>query len=442
MTGQATSRPPLTGHRPHRLGRSPFGATAPSITAALLYAVVAMVWIVAGDGWAPGRWVPVHLFTLGVLTNLVLVFSEHFGRTLTRTPERPIRWQPVVVNLGIVAVLVGLPMATPWLVAVGATVVTGVVLVSYRRLRTMRTGAVGARFVWIVRLYERAHGAFIHGAVLGLLMGVGALSGSWYLSARTAHLHVNVLGWGGLTLLATLVFFGPTLTRTRIVPGSDERAARALRRGATALTVAVLLLLATGVGGAAGSALRLLAAAAMAVFAWAVTVTCVPVGQAAHRANPSATRWPVVAVSAWFPVVVWADVLVIATGSWRHLDTLGLAVILGVLVQAIATVLTYLTPMLRSRSFGGRDLLLARFERGATARTLAFNTGAAAIVVAAVVRTGAGDVGVLLARGGWVLVVGALAQLLVTGLRPLPAATHDDTPRSAVARRYRADPDT
>lgn len=439
MTSPSPTRLPLAGHRDQRLGRSPFGPTAPSIVAALAYAVVAVVWTVGGQDWAPGRWIPVHLFTLGVLTNLVLVFTEHFGRTLTRRPADPIRWQPLVVNAGIVVLLVGLPLSSTWMVGAGATVVTTVVLVSYWRLRSMRRAAVGARFLWIVRMYERAHGAFVHGAILGLLMGIGVLPGAWYVSARTAHLHVNVLGWGGLTLLATLVFFGPTLTRTRIVPGSDARAARALRHGATGLTVAVLLLLATGVGGTAATVLRLLAAAAMAVFAWATTVTCLPVGQAAHGAKPSATRWPVVAVSTWFPVVAWADVAVIATGTWRHLDALGLAVILGVLAQAITTVLTYLTPMLRSRSFGGRDLLLARFERAATARVVTYNLGVGAIVAAAVLRSDAAGVGAVMARAGWALVVAVLAQLLATAVWPVPRGQDPDAEaRSAVARRYRS----
>lgn len=431
---------PQAGHRSGRLGRSPFGSTAPSIALALVYAVVAVVWMTMGQSWAPGRWIPVHLFTLGVLTNLVLVFSEHFGRTLTRQPELDIRWQPVVLNLGVIALLAGLPMEQRWLVATGATVVTAVVFVSYWRLRRMRKAAVGARFTWIVRVYERAHGAFIHGAILGALMGVGVLQGAWYGSARTAHLHINILGWGGLTLLATLVFFGPTLMRTRIVPGADERAARALRHGATGLTIAVLLLLATGLGGTSATVLRLLAAAAMAVFAVATTVTCVPVGEAAQRAKPSATRWPVMALSTWFPAVVWVDVVVIATGQWRFLDALGLAVILGVLVQAIATVLTYLAPMLRGRSFAGRDIVIARLETGARLRTTAFNVGVFALVLAAALRGDAGAAGAVLARGGWALIVAALAHQLVAGARPVRRPDPDAPATSSVARRYRDTP--
>lgn len=405
MTEDTAARS-LPLHRDASLGRSPFGPAAPTITAAVAYAVATLVWVLAGDVLPGGRWLAVHLFTLGVLTNLVLVFSEHFGRTLTRQPDQSIRWQPLAVNVAVLTVLVSLPAASTWGVAVGATGVTTVVFLSYLRLRSMRTRAVGARFLWIVRMYERAHGAFIHGAVLGLLMGTGVLSGGWYLSARTAHLHVNILGWGGLTLLATLVFFGPTLVRTRIVEGADTRAASALKHGATGLTVGVLLLLATGVGGTAGTALRWAAAAGLGVFAWAAAVTCWPVVVAARGAKPTAPRWSVIAVGVWFPVVAWVDVAVVATGRWWLLDALGLAVFLGVLGQAMVAVLTYLAPMLRERTFAGRDRLLARLAWGAEVRALTWNGATAIIVAGAAVRRPAMAVP---ARAGWVAIAVVLA---------------------------------
>lgn len=426
----------LRGHRGTRLGRSPFGMTAPSIAAAIAYAFAALLWTAAGDVLPGGRWLAVHLFTLGVLTNLVLVFSEHFGRTLTRQPEQRIRWQPVVTNLGVLLVLIGLPTDTRWAVGVGATVVTGIVLQSYWRLRRMRRAAVGARFSWIVRTYERAHGAFVHGAILGALMGLGLMTGSWYGAARVAHLHVNILGWGGLTLLATLVFFGPTIMRTRIVTGADERAAVALRHGATGLTIGVLLLLATGVGGTAAVVLRVAAAAALGVFALATTTTCWAIGVAAWRAKPSGPRWHLLAVAVWFPLAVWADVVIVAAAEWRLLVSAGLAVMVGVLVQTIVAVLGYLAPMLRERSFAGRDRLIARFERLARLRAGLFNIGLAGIIGASVVG---GPLGAWAARTGWVAIAVVIAYAAVAGLWPAPRSARDAdlTVVSEAASRYR-----
>lgn len=391
---------------------------APTIIVAIAYGVAALTWVVAGAALPGGRWLAVHLFTLGVLTNLVLAFSEHFGRTLTRTPAERIRWQVPVANAGILLVLVGLPNGAHWATATGGSVVTGVVLASYWRLRQMRTGAVGARFTWIVRTYERAHGAFVHGALLGILTGAGVVTGDWWFAARIAHLHVNILGWGGLTLLATVVFFGPTIVRARIVDGADARAAVAVRVGGTALTLGVLLLFATGVGDHWATSLRVSAAIAIAVYAWAVTVACRPVVIAARRAKPSASRWPVVAVGTWFPVVAWADVAVVATGRWRLLDAVGLAMFLGVLGQSIVAVLGYLAPMLRRHGIDQRDRLLERLDAGGAVRAAAWNVGTAGVAVAALVR---GNLGSALARGGWALVSVSLLWLLTAAVAPVPS---------------------
>lgn len=427
----------LRGHRSTRLGGSPFWATLPSITAAVGYALAAVAWVVAGASLPGGRWLAVHLFTLGVLTNVVLVFSDHFGRTLSKHESPRRAWYAPTVNLGIVMVLVGIPTELAWLVAVGALVVIGVVVASLDRLRTMVAAAEGKRFGWIPGVYLWAHGAFVLGALLGMLMGVGWIPAAWYAPMRLAHLHANVLGWGGLTVLATLVFFGPAIVRTRIATGADERAGRALRLASPVLFVGVAALMAVGVGGGGATAARLVAAAAFAVVAGAVTVTCWPVAGAARNAKQGATRRPVVAVATWFPVVAWLDVVVVATGQWRLLDAVGLAMFLGVLGQLIATVLAYLVPLLRSRGFAGRDRLLARFERAEWLRTTVFNLGVLAIVTAAVVR---GDPGWALSRLGWGLLLAAVAWLLVAGLWPAPEPSDPSTwePRSAAARRYRS----
>ena len=72
---------------------------------------------------------------------------------------------------------------------------------------------------------------------------------------RIAHLHVNLL-LGGLTLLATIVFFGPTIARTRIREGADVRAACAVRLGAIGLGVGVAGIVGTGFGGLEGIVAR------------------------------------------------------------------------------------------------------------------------------------------------------------------------------------------
>ncbi len=422
-----TSLPLLApGHGKPR-GRSPFGAAAPSILAALGYGAALVVWLVAGDLLPGGRPFAVHLFTLGVLTNLVLTFSEHFSRTVTRTAGERAWWWPLVTNLGILLILVGLPTRFLPAMAAGATIMIAVVFLAYVRLRRMRKAAVGARFGWIVRIYERAHGAFIHGAVLGALMGIGVVTGTWFGATRVAHLHANVLGWGGLTLLATLVFFGPTMARTRIEPGADARAARVLRHAATALSVAVLLLFLGGLGGAWTTGMNAAAGFALIVYAIATTLVCLPVGRAVWNARVTAARPLVIGVCVWFPLVVWADAVVVATGSWRWLDALGVVALTGVLAQAILATLVYLAPMLRGRTTGSREVIRERLEIGARSRAAAMAAGVA------LAATGAArliDDVPLLAVGGALVVVTMLATAIVA-LWPLGEATTDAATEAA-----------
>jgi hypothetical protein len=418
VPGLSTPPPGLGGEDGPRRS-SPFAAAAPSIVLALLHLGALLLWLAIGDRLPGGRWLAVHLFTLGVLTNLVLTFSEHFSRTVTRTPGERSWWWPAVTNAGVLLVLVGLPTGVPWLVVAGTVVLTGVVVAAYRRLRRMRHQAVGARFAWLCRIYERAHGAFVHGAVLGGLLGAGLVAGGWYAGVRAAHLHANVLGWGGLTLLATLVFFGPTMTRTRIESGADAKAARALRHGASGLTAAVLLLIVSGAPGAVGTVARAGAAAGLAVLGWATVAVCVPVARAALRAKPTAPRWSVVAVCGWFCLVVWADVAVVATGTWRWLDALGVAALAGVLGQAIVATLTYLAPLLRGRTAPERDAIRTRLEVGARTRAAVFQVGVGCLVLAAA-RLGED---LPLTAIGWASLIAVVLITLASGVRRGPSAT-------------------
>jgi hypothetical protein len=424
-----------TGARERGAAASPFSRTAPSIGAALVFAVLAVVWLVAGARLPGGRWLAVHLFTLGVLTNLVWVFSRHFAAKLTSdaTPDRHRPTLAAVLNLGIVATLWGTATGTRPALVVGASTVTAVVLWGTVRLRRWRRGAPDARFSWVVRIYERAHGAFVHAAVLGALLGAGVLPGAWHVAARDAHLHLAVLGWGGLTLLATLVFFGPALLRTRMEPGADERAARALRLGATALSVGAVALLFTGLGGAAEVVLRLVAGLAFAGLAWAATVVLLPVGRAAVHAKPGPARLPLVGLCVWMPVALVVDAVAVASGQRRWLEAVGVLLLVGVLGQALLAVLVYLMPMLRGRGFAARERLTAVTERGAVLRAFLLNAGVATAAIGAALGPAAGSGGAFVVRAGWGMIALALVGSLVVLLR---RRVDDGDPAAAVAGRY------
>jgi len=413
---QPVSPLPQSGSTRHavRLGASPFGPNIPSILIALAYLLAVFVWLIAGEQLPGGRWFAIHLFTLGFLTNLILTFSHHFALTVTRSNRSNSPWWPVVANTGIVLVLYGLPQDRLVLMVLGATIVTGAVFVAYLRLRRMRRQAVGARFSFIVRIYERAHGAFIHGAVLGALVGANVVSGAWWGSVRLAHLHANVFGWAGLTLIATLVFFGPTMAHTKIRLGADSDAVAVLKYGAHALTIALGFLILTGISGFTGTVMRLAAAIFLGAFAYAITRVCVPVCRAVYAARPSAQRPLVIALTIWFPLVVWADVLVVATGQWRWLDGVGAAAFTGVLGQAVLATLLYLAPLLRGRSADARELIRTRLDVLARTRALIVSTGAVCVSVGAL-RLGASST---FSAAGFGLLGVVVAWAVIAVLRP------------------------
>lgn len=400
---------PMT--RTRSQGGTPFGFLRPAVGVAALYAVAAFVWVALGRQGGD-RWLAVHLFTLGVVTNLVVALSHHFAQTLLHSPDRAGRTARfVVLNAGVVMVLLT-PSGTRWPLGVGATIVVAAVAWLYVDLRRLRKQSLTGRFAFVVRGYERACGAFFHGAILGVLMGVGVLTGAWYGAARLAHLHVNVLGWAGVALLSTVVFFGPTMMRTRIEDGADATAARALRHGVTALNVGVLALLLTGAGDPWALPARLLAAAGLAGFAAAATAVCLPVIRAGRSAKGSASAWMIRAACGWFVVAVWADVIVVAAGRWRLLDALGAVLIIAVLGQAILASLGYLGPMLARGGSDTRTAARARLERVGRTRTTLLNVGALLVVVAAAGGSGLGVAGAAAARGGWVLVAGSVVAQL------------------------------
>lgn len=401
----------------------PLRPLLPVITVAGLYAIAALVWIAFGSVLPGGRWLAVHLFTVGVLTNVVVALTHHFAQTLLHTPERSVRVGRIaLLNVGAVLLVVGLPSGLLPVFVSGATALTVAVCWLYVDLRSLRRTSLGGRFVFMVRGYERACGAFVHGALLGVFMGAGLL-GAWHGAARLAHLHVNALGWGGLTLLATMVFFGPTIMRTRIESGADIAAATALPRAATGLTIAAVALLLTGAGGAVALPARLLAAVALSVYAVAATTVCRAVLQAGRRARPSASTWLLRAACVWFVAVVWADVLVVATGRFRLLDALGAVLVVGVLGQAILAALGYLLPMARSSGPEARAAARARLDRLPRVRPAALNLGVALVAAAAIAGTAAGPLGAAVARTGWTLVAAAvLTQLLLMAAAPRRAS--------------------
>jgi hypothetical protein len=194
-----------------------------------------------------------------------------------------------------------------------------------------------------------------------------------------------------------------------------------VRFGAIGLAVGVAGIVGTGFGGAGEVAARVIAAAGVAVFAWAVTVVSLPVVRASVAAR-APDRWSISAVAAWFLIVGWSDAVVVAAGAWRFLDALGAAILVGVLAQAIVTSLGYVAPRLLHLDPAAAVPMAE--ARGAE-RAALWNVGVVLIVadavagpVAATAWSTAGSIGwalVLLAIAARVLLVARAARSLRAG---------------------------
>jgi hypothetical protein len=181
-------------------------------------------------------------------------------------------------------------------------------------LDRLRREAVDTRFTFVAVGYELACIAFVVGAVLGALLGVQWVRGAWYGAARLAHLHINVLGWGGLTLLTTVVFLGPRIMGTDMRPRAAGQAVWALRATATGLLVAVVALLLTGPRPGVVWP-RSLAAVGLAIYAAGAPSVAWHVLRSGRTAPGSIQANMIRLACVWFVVIVTADAAAFGSGE-------------------------------------------------------------------------------------------------------------------------------
>lgn len=442
MTATVVTEATVGAHRSTRLGPSPFGRTLPGVLVAAVFGVACLVWLIGGTALPGGRWIVVHLFTLGVLTVLIWTFTAHFATTFAAGgAQAPTRGMLVVRTLAlaasIVTMLVGRVLGLHLAVVIGSVGIMLAVASNLLVLRALQERASTTRFLWVVRRYRDAHLAFLAAAALGGALGAGWIPGSLFVAVRDAHIHLNVLGWGGLTVLATLVVFGPALLRTRLDPRDEARAAAGSQVAVLGLLVAAGGFVVTSLGDGAGPA-RLLTVGGLSAYGYGVAVVAWPLLEAARRTVRSPLRWLVGAALLWFGAVIVADLAMAVVGGPNWSYGRASMVLLGAFAQLIIAVVSYLAPMYRGRDLATRDLLLARVEAIAPHRAVAFNLGVLLLATSSLLASASGLAVAAIRGAGWlVLGVAVAAQLapLVWPARPLDP----DRVYSATAARYRSE---
>lgn len=207
--------------------------------------------IVAGlSHWAlpEGRWVLIHLFTLGVVANSILVWGQHFAARLlgSATEQRDVPPSLVVLsavlNVGIVFVIGGRmsgwwPVTTCGAVLVGAAILwRGVSLLALLRANPNAPKR------------KRATVCFLSASALMLPVGAvfGAILDAPIFDAQhddllLAHEAINLLGFVGLAAAGVLSIMFPAVWRAR-----EERPGRPITGWVLALMLSGIALAVLG----------------------------------------------------------------------------------------------------------------------------------------------------------------------------------------------------
>ncbi|MFL0447859.1 multicopper oxidase domain-containing protein [Corynebacterium xerosis] len=320
-----------------------------------------------------GRWLMVHLFTLGAATNSILVWSRHFTERLLKidVPEEARRIQLAriyLLNGGIVVTIVG-KLGEWWPVTtVGATIVGLAVAWHAVSLGHDLVAGRDRPFAITVAHYVASACLLPVGAAFGALLA-SPVGDSLHDGLLLAHEAVNLIGFLGLAASGTLITMFPALWRTRMSPLSHPAVSLAVQL--TGITV-------TAIGGlaswpsAASAGLGLVALGwIIAAVPWAHNVLVVAKDPRDRLSYPALS---VAAAVAWLigTLIVAAAQ---ASGDAFVMSSLTLPLIMGFAAQLLIGVMSWLLP---STIGGGARALgagLAEMDRAGAFRWTIINVG-------------------------------------------------------------------
>lgn len=322
-------------------------------------------------------WLLVHIVTLGLITNSILIWSQHFTEALMKIkiPDEARGTQVrriFILNAGILVLMVGMigQLSVPGLYAatvVGALIVGTMVAWHALYLLKQVRQALPSRFGVTIRFYITAALMLPLGAAFGAMIAYPNLKGTLHAQFLLAHEVVNVLGFVGITVVGTLVTFWPTMLRTKMVDKALTHSLRALYLmcGGLALTLA---------GSMFG--MRPLATAGLVVYLIALLIVAWVMVRTLRTKRP--TEYPPMSVGMgflWLIVGVATTAYMVATTPFAQLDVRAVTPIfvVGFLLQVLLGAMSYLLPQLMG---GGPAVVRAsnkEFSRFAAGRVTAVN---------------------------------------------------------------------
>ncbi|MDN5820975.1 MAG: multicopper oxidase domain-containing protein, partial [Brachybacterium sp.] len=368
----------------------------------VMWWMAALVVVVLIHQWIPqSRWLMVHMVTLGLITTSIMVWGQHFAEALLKTrlgeESRPRQVRRIqLLSVGVLVTILGMLPSWPWVVVLGALMVSAALVWYAAALGTQVRAALAPRFEFTVKAYIAAACLIPVGATLGALMAFSP-GEPWQGRLLLAHQLVNILGFVGVTVAGTLLTLWPTVLRTRIEPGTAKRAAGGL------LGMLLSVLGATA-GALLGSTLLGCAflLAYLGSFAWvAVTLVRLGIRSARQERRIPLPLFPVLSIAAgvaWFAVtllgllVVWwrsADEQLSSALAAADVQQLTMPFVAGFLLQVLFGAMSYLLPVTLRGGPRSTTAALAAMSRFAVLRVVTYNLVLTLFVLAGIGGTGA-----------------------------------------------------
>ena len=359
--------------------------------------MLALIVVVLVHQWIPqSRWLLVHMVTLGLITTSIMVWGQHFTEALLKTrlgeESRPRQLARIrLLTAGVVVTILGMLPSWPWVVVLGALLVSAALVWYAAALGAQVKAALAPRFEFTVKAYIGAACLIPVGATLGAVMAFSP-GEPWQGRLLLAHQLVNVLGFVGITVTGTLLTLWPTVLRTRIEP-------HAARRSAGGLLGMLLSVLGATAGAMLGS--RLLGCAFLLAylgsFTWvAVTLLRVSARAARQERRVPLPLFPVLSIASgvtWFAVtvvgllVMWwhsADEQLASSLVAADVQQLTVPLVAGFLLQVLLGAMSHLLPVTMGGGPRSTKAGLEMMSRFAVLRTVTFNLALALFVLSGI----------------------------------------------------------
>lgn len=322
------------------------------------------------------RWLLIHIFTLGILTNSILVWSqnltERFLQRKLPDSARPAQLlRSRILNAGVVAVLLGqlfngVPLhwvltwagsalvvgALGWHAASLAAQISAVDLT--KRFRPMTWGYVASAVSLVI--------GGLFGAALALEFG-----GAWEQRVLLSHMLLNIGGFVGFAALTSLVVLLPAMWRMKAMLAHPRNVLAILGAGLVLAVAGALF------GSPLVFGLGVLVYAA--AWAWALQTWCAGVLSTNLRERFSYSGMSVLLAVVWLVAALTAfgTSALLIDGYLDALSAPVLPLLVGFAAQLLIGTMSYLMPVTIGGGPAATRAGLKELDRAAGVRVLVFN---------------------------------------------------------------------